>query len=1064
MMLAEKRRVVCLMAFVIGGLPAVVTAQNYQTPQVNSVNRLPAHATFFSFGDHDSALTKEREQSPWFRSLDGKWKFAWAPKPAAAIKGFFQSDFDASAWDEIPVPSNWEMHGYGTPIYTNMTYPFPANPPWIGREDNPVGMYRRSFDIPESWNGKQVVLHFGGVSSAYFVYVNGRKVGYSEDSRLPAEFEISKFIKPGKNSLAVKVFRWCDGSYLEDQDHWRMSGIHREVLLLARPQEGFEDFAVRTQPTAGNDEWELQVRPRLRRTEKQNNLAGWHVEAQLYDADDKPVLAKPMRLAANRILNEQYPQRDNVPFAMMKAKVKQPMLWSAEHPNLYRLVLSLRNKNNKVVEATRTQVGFRSIKLLDGQLLVNGKSVKLMGTNRHDHSPTGGKTLTRDEMLQDVLLMKRFNFNAVRTSHYPNDPHFYDLCDQYGLYVMDEANLETHGVRGLLANQPEWSGSFLERAVRMALRDRNHPSIIMWSLGNEAGTGPNHAAMAEWLRDLDPTRPIHYEGAQGDPTSPEYKNGGRGGNLGNPTDRPYVDVVSRMYPQASELANLAKQDQSGRPIVLCEYAHAMGNSTGNLKEYWDLIRSERRLIGGFIWDWIDQGVLKKTEDGREFFAYGGDFGDQPNDLNFCLNGTITADRKPKPAMWECKKVFQPIEVQAKDLEQFSFAVLNRFNFTNLSKLKGKWMLLANGEVKATGDLTSMSVAPDHKMDFVLPATSLTQALKANSEFVIRFEFQYVNKPTWGVAEDVVAWDEFVLPSDKTVVEPEVASGNLSVEEAADGVRIVRGESFEMKFDSSTGLLTSVSRNDQPVLVSPMKPNFWRAVTDNDRRGAHNRRLAYDAWRTAVEKAELANFAISKNGAESVVVSVKHNLSSVAAALETVYTVLPDGQLVIDSKLQTSKKSPLLPRFGMTMGVPSSLTQVEFYGRGPHENYWDRKTGAALGLYKMPTSQVGFNYEMPQENGNREDCRWLKLMAKDGTSVRFQGEPTFSFSAWPYEMQTLDEAMHTTDLKPAGFTTLNIDYRQQGVGGDDSWSFRAAPLPQYRLNQPNYRFRFRISYP
>jgi beta-galactosidase len=358
----------------------------------------------------------------------------------------------------------------------------------------------------------------------------------------------------------------------------------------------------------------------------------------------------------------------------------------------------------------------------------------------------------------------------------------------------------------------------------------------------------------------------------------------------------------------------------------------------------------------------------------------------------------------------------------------------------------------------------MSVAPDHKMDFVLPATSLTQALKANSEFVIRFEFQYVNKPTWGVAEDVVAWDEFVLPSDKTVVEPEVASGNLSVEEAADGVRIVRGESFEMKFDSSTGLLTSVSRNDQPVLVSPMKPNFWRAVTDNDRRGAHNRRLAYDAWRTAVEKAELANFAISKNGAESVVVSVKHNLSSVAAALETVYTVLPDGQLVIDSKLQTSKKSPLLPRFGMTMGVPSSLTQVEFYGRGPHENYWDRKTGAALGLYKMPTSQVGFNYEMPQENGNREDCRWLKLMAKDGTSVRFQGEPTFSFSAWPYDMQTLDEAMHTTDLKPAGFTTLNIDYRQQGVGGDDSWSFRAAPLPQYRLNQPNYRFRFRISYP
>ena len=658
--------------------------------------------------------------------------------------------------------------------------------------------------------------------------------------------------------------------------------------------------------------------------------------------------------------------------------------------------------------------------------------------------------------------MKRFNFNAVRTSHYPNDPHFYELCDQYGLYVMDEANLETHGVRGLLANLPEWSGSYLERAVRMALRDRNHPSIIMWALGNESGTGPNHAAMAEWLRELDPTRPIHYEGAQGDPTSPDYKRWNQvDANMGNPTDRKYVDMISRMYPRATELAALAKQDQSGRPIVLCEYAHAMGNSTGNLKEYWDLIRSEPRLIGGFIWDWIDQGVTKKTKDGREFFAYGGDFGDKPNDLNFCINGTITADRKPKPAMWECKKIFQPVEVAAKDLSKFLFVVSNRHNFTNLSALKGSWKLLANGVVESQGVLPEMSVAPGEQKEFSLAMPTSGQA-NSKAERVLRFEFRYAKSPAWGVEGDVVAWDEFVSSKlTKSNAESSTAKGSLSSDEK-DGLAVVSGSGFEVHVDKTTGQISSIVRNGKNVLASPVTPNFWRAVTDNDRRGAKNRKLVSDPWKTALGNAKLVSMDIKNSNDQSILVSVEHELNSVSAKLKSTYQVSSGGEIAVEAELETSENSPPLPRFGMTMGVAAEFNRVAFYGRGPHENYWDRKTGAALGVYEMPLAEVSFDYVRPQENGNREDCRWLKLFDTDGQVLRFDGDPTFSFSAWPYTLNTLDEAMHTTDLKPAGFTTLNIDYRQQGVGGDDSWSFRSAPLPKYQFKQGKYKFSFRLS--
>ncbi|MEM8945831.1 MAG: glycoside hydrolase family 2 TIM barrel-domain containing protein [Planctomycetota bacterium] len=1043
----------------------VISAQPWQDPQVSGINRLPARATFYSFDNETSALRDAREKSNWFRTLNGEWQFSWVPRPAKASKQFHLTDFDTSQWSTINVPSNWEMHGFGIPIYTNSVYPFTSNPPWIDGKDNPVGMYRRVFEVPANWQDKEVVLHFGGVSSAYFVYVNGRKVGYSEDSRLPAEFEISEYVKPGeKNLLAVKVFRWSDGSYLEDQDHWRLSGIHREVLLLARPRNGLQDFAVRTVPLAKGKDWSLQLRPRLRRTKQQDDLQGWHVEAQLYDADERSMLAAPMQIAAEKLLNERYPQRDNVAFAIMNAQVKNPRLWSAEHPNLYRLVITVRDADNNVVEATRTNVGFRSVKIEDGQLCVNGVPIKLYGTNRHDHSPTGGKVVTREEMLADVLLMKRFNFNAVRTSHYPNDPYFYDLCDEYGLYVMDEANLETHGVNGLLSNLPEWSNSYLERAVRMALRDRNHPSIIFWSLGNESGTGPNHAAMAEWLRELDDTRPIHYEGAQGDPKSESYRDissikGGK--HLGNPTDRSYVDVISRMYPRASELQELVRQDASGRPIVLCEYAHAMGNSTGNLKEYWDLIRSEPRLIGGFIWDWIDQGLVKQTADGREFFAYGGDYGDQPNDVNFCINGTITADRKPKPAMWECKKVFQPIDVVAVDLGKMQFEVLNRHHFTDLSSYAGSWVLLADGNPVADGKLPDLSTAPgdSEPLEWTLPHSES----KPSTERVLRVEFRSREPASWAVENDVVAWNEFILGVTKEA--KTVATGRSSKMQLAETAEaaLIMGDDVELQFDRKIGLLQSYKFAGEPLLAAPLAPNFWRALTDNDVPGIRYRKQPRDLWETAFDDAKLDEFDAVQRVGGLVEVSAKYTLPNVSAKLNATYTPHNNGEIEVELKLDLTEESPPLPRFGMTMGIPETLDQVTYYGRGPHENYWDRRTGAALGRYAMPLRAIAFDYVKPQENGNREDCRWLQITSKTGDGLRVKGQPSFCFSAWPYTLETLSSARHTTDLAPAGYTTLNIDYRQRGVGGDDSWSFRAAPLPKYQLTDNQYEFSFVIEF-
>ena len=749
---------------------------DWENPEINGLNREAARATMLSYNSEEDAKTFNRNKSNRILSLKGNWNFYFSPTPESAPDAFYKSKVEG--WDLIEVPSNWELKGYGTAIYTNIVYPFKVNPPFIDHSDNPVGCYQRTFVIPDSWNDMQITLRFGGVSSAFYVWVNGKFIGYSEDSMLPSEFNITDNVIKGENIISVKVFRWSDGSYLEDQDHWRLSGIQREVKLLAEPKIRLRDFFVQTHLDSEYKNASLQIRPEIQ-NEYKKDLTGITLEAMLYDPDGKAVLNQPMKKDVLEIVNEIYPRLDNVKFALMEAEVINPLKWTAETPNLYILVFLLKDNKGKLLEAKSVRIGFRSIeKNSEGQILVNGRPIVIYGVNRHDHNQYNGKVVTREDMLKDILLMKRFNFNAVRTSHYPNDPVWYDLCDEYGIYVLDEANLETHGVGGLLSNQPEWNLAFMERAIRMVERDKNHPSIIMWSLGNEAGRGPNHAAMAGWIKDYDFTRLVHYEPAQGNPAKPGYIEPGEPGYpdrsktlMANPIDQDWVDVLGRFYPKPDMALELARQQGDNRPIVFSEYAHAMGNSTGNFKELWDVFRSEKRIAGGYIWDWMDQGIVKKDDNGNEYYAYGGDFGDIINDGNFCINGVIFPDYAPKPAMYEIKKVFQPVDIQAKNIEELSFDALNRHVFINLDQYELQWEITENGISVLKGNLTCPAVKPGENYSFKLPVEKMPE-IKPGAEYFLKIDFVLKEDHSWVEAGHSIASEQFELPWKKAAEEPE----------------------------------------------------------------------------------------------------------------------------------------------------------------------------------------------------------------------------------------------------------------------------------------------------
>jgi beta-galactosidase len=1021
----------------------------WEDPQVSGINRLPARTSSFSYPNEAAALKNEKETSGRYKLLNSDWKFHWSPRPDGVPDNFQETTFNDSNWKTIPVPANWELHGYGTALYTSAGYTFnPIEPPFTPKDDNPTGAYRTSFDVPENWKDMQITLTFGGVSSAYYVWINGQMLGYSEDSMLPTHFDITPFLKEGKNDLALKVYRWSDGSYLEDQDHWRLSGIHRDVYLTAAPKVQLYDFFVQTDLDENYQDALLNVRPKIKVFDGAS-LEGYTLGMQLFDKNNVNIIPDVPRLKANKIYDEKYPQRGENDFAMMQAAIKNPKKWSAEYPNLYTIVFDLKDGNGNVVESRSAKVGFRDIKIVDGELLINGESTLLFGVNRHDHDPVNGKVISEASMLKDILTMKRFNINAVRTSHYPNNERWYELCDLYGIYLMDEANLETHGLGGKLSNDVAWSGAFLQRAIRMVERDKNHPSIIFWSLGNESGSGFNHATMAHWIRNYDETRFVHYEGAQTTEGKPKIEDR----ILKDPE---YVDMVSRMYTPIDYMVRVAKSDIEDRPVIWCEYAHSMGNSTGNLFEFWDAIRANKEMIGGFIWDWVDQGLLQKNEEGVAYYAYGGDMGDENvrNSSNFCLNGIVDPAINPKPALWECKKVFQPIKITASNIDNKEVEVLNRHDFTNLSQFNINWDLQEDGKTIQSGTMPPIDLAPNKTAKISIPYRN--PKVKEGAEYFVRIEFVLNSDLNWAKKGHEVAWEQIKLNYNKPFSPSKLKSNTVSVKDSS-----VSNKDFAILFDSKSGMLKSYTYKGTELIENGLSPNFWRPVTDNDRLGGKTEKdLA--VWKKASEIRVLKSFQIKKiNGSQAQVTSL-FSFDDANSTMEITYTISGNGDVLVEADFKGNSKSPMLPRLGLQLETSKSFDNLTWFGKGPQENYVDRELGADVGLYKESVINDYYAYIRPQESSNKTEVRWFALTNKVGKGFKVSAvSNNLEISAWPYTTQDIDKAVHTYDLKARDFITVNIDHKQMGVGGDDSWSKNALPHEQFRVPSKDYSYSFLV---
>jgi len=1022
----------------------------WEQPRNVSWNKEPAHATFYPFEDAASALSEDREQSPFYQSLNGQWKFKLAPHTEAVQPEWTAAALDDRDWEEIKVPANWERQGFGQPIYINWEFPFaPVAPPFLPQqkdgnqhERNPVGTYRRAFTVPEAWGNKRTILHFGGVSSAFHLYVNGQWAGYSQDSRLPAEFDITEYLQEGPNQLAVQVFRWSDGSYIENQDHWRLSGIHREVYLLAREADRLEDFFVKTALDEAYEDAVLRVAPVFRYRDPKR-VQDWRIEAQLYSAEGEAVDGGRDTFPLQKLVDfyqrgVYHPANGPIPRQAMEMAIDNPRKWTAETPYLYTLLLEVKNSNGRTLEATRTKVGFRQIAWGKEGLQVNGQEVLLFGVNRHDHHPETGKTVSRASMEADVRLMKQFNINAVRTSHYPNDPYFYDLCDRYGLYVMDEANIETHKLGGSISQRSDYAAAMLERGTDMVERDKNHPSIISWSLGNEAGTGPNHEAMAAWIKAYDPSRFLHNEGAWVRDAD------------GLTHDKPYVDVRSRMYFPLEEMEALLRLPGEERPLMYCEYAHSMGNSTGHLYKFAEAFRQYPGFIGGFIWDWVDQGLLKTTEDGRAYYAFGGDYGEAFHDGNFCLNGLVFPDRSPQPALWECKKVFQPVEFSYKSGQ---LDVLNRHSFLPLDQFELVLEVMEDGRRVQQEVMVLPPALPGETASMVLPDIKLEGA----GEYMLTASLRLKEASVWAEAGHEVAWEQVLLRPARPASEVSTAKApSLSEQE---GQLVITTPTGFIGISTQTGLIDQIIHNRANLLHAPVTPNFWRAPTDNDRAAGLTEELG--VWENAWSTAQLTTLDHSVQGSAQLVQS-QWQLLGGKANLAMDYRILSDGTIEINASLQTSAELPPLPKVGIEWQLPAAYDQVAYYGKGPHESYQDRQLGAKIGIYHIPLSEFGTPYIRPQEHGNRMGVRWLELSGQGQPVLRIAGQ-NLNVSAWPYSLQDLIAAKHTVELPQRDFITLNIDAAQMGLGGDNTWTERARPHEEHMLRAPAYHWSFRLGW-
>lgn len=1025
--------------------------RDWENEKVFRVNKEAAHCSLMPFESFKEALKGDRDSSRYFKLLNGAWKFNWSPDPDSRPADFYKADFDVSGWDDIKVPSNWQIEGFGVPLYVNIKYPFKVNPPLVMDEPpadftnfkdrNPVGSYRRTFTVDESWKGREIFINFDGVDSAFYLWVNGEKVGYSQDSRTPAEFNITKYLVDAENTVAVEVYRYSDGSYLEDQDFWRLSGIFRDVYLYSAPEIHIRDFFVRTDLDGEYENATLKVSADIvNYGDAEVFMPG--VKAVLYDSKGKQVAT--IKRVKDDIRKIEAGKTVTVEF---ESVIKNPLKWSAETPNLYKLVLSYRNRAliSSLQEAVSCNVGFREVEIKDGVLLVNGKYVYMKGVNRHEHDPDTGHYVTRESMIKDIMLMKQGNVNAVRTCHYPDVPMWYDLCDEYGIYLIDEANIESHGMgygKDSLAKKPSWGPAHMDRTMNMVQRDKNHPSVIIWSMGNEAGDGVNFEANSAWIKEFDPSRPVHYE---------------RAGQA------KHVDIVSPMYARIPQIIKYAETKGIYRPMILCEYAHAMGNSLGNIADYWIAFEKHRALQGGFIWDWVDQGLRKVDEkSGKEFWAYGGDYGDKPNNGNFCINGIVQPDRKPNPHYYEMKKVYQDIKVEAIDGPvggHKKFRIHNKYDFINLKGFVNlKWYLTTchqGRSVKTTheGTISDLDIAPGSSMDVELPYYKHYSV--EPHEMILTIQFDLAKDQPWAGAGHVVAWDQFEIKSLPAVIGKR-AGGPLKSGEI-DGMIVISGKDFAATFDKKMGALVSYKVSGTEMISGPLVPNFWRVPTDNDGGNKMPNRLG--VWKNAGKKVSVDSVRVLKRSDNRIAIVVNSRPAAKDSKLAVEYEVHGDGRIHVDCRFMAGKGLPNIPRIGMQFAMPKVFDNIKWYGRGPHESYWDRKTGAAVGLYLEKVSEPVHEYVRPQENGNKTDVRWMTLTDETGKGLKFTGMPLLSVSAWPYSMEDLETAKHPFELPQRDYITVNIDYKQMGVGGDNSWG--AKTHKEYTLPAKDYEYRFVI---
>ncbi|MBN2174246.1 MAG: DUF4981 domain-containing protein [Bacteroidales bacterium] len=1215
-----------------------------EDPSMFNQNKLEPHSFFIPFENPKDALLLHNEESPCYLSLNGTWKFQFVENPAKRPTDFMKPGYNASGWDDIPVPANWELLGYSYPIYVNQPYEWTSDPqpPHVPHDYNPVGSYLRTFTVPDDWKDHRVIIHFGAVKSAFFVWINSSYAGYSQGSKTPAEWDITEFLKKGENTFALQVFRWSDGSYLECQDFWRISGIERDVFLYSVPKTHISDFFARASLDEnfidGIFDLDLDI------AQTGNEKEKYSVDVEILDENRKPVLAFNDVPVVFKDKSEWK--------TTLSGTVPHPLQWTAETPNLYTLLISLK-ENDKSIEAITHKIGFRKSEIVNGQLLVNGRAVLLKGVNRHEHDPLTGHVVARESMLEDIRLMKENNINTVRTCHYPDDPYWYSLCDQYGLYVIDEANIESHGMgygERSLAKDPAWEAVHVDRVKRMVERDKNHPSIIIWSMGNEAGDGVNFTACYNWIKSNDLTRPVHYERA------------GQG---------PNTDIYCPMYASIDYIEKYAQKPQK-KPLILCEYAHAMGNSTGNLQDYWDVIEKYDQLQGGSIWDWVDQGLLKTDENGVEYFAYGGDFGpeDVPSDGNFCANGLVSADRTLHPGLFEVKKVYQNIDVLPLKPEKGQITLVNKYFFRSLDFVDMQWQLLANGKVELAGDIGSPGIHPQTKLNLTLPFTSYKPV--PGKEYFLNFRFMLNRDEGLLKKGHVVAMEQLALNSEWTT-EPFLTDNFASLKVAENETHIdVIAPNFRVSIDRQMGHMASYTYYDEKIILNGPKPNFWRAPTDNDFGNGMDSRCA--VWKQASYDPNVDQVSVEQVSKGEVIVTAMKKLEEVKATVTNTYRILGNGDvevkqellpdptperkrdyfkpfegstgisftkdeplflelppiqdemldaftlqirlqadeftrknavwenqtwspgalhlefrngtlcfflygtdyiyfdfpfepgktydvalvynyidknltLFVDQKLVEEKNlssavalsvdevsyiggyegedrfflgkldnfklwnralepaeikgakmmgpgllvslnfeeldggrlqgmaggidakilereipMPELPRFGMLMKVPGKYEKLKWYGRGPHENYWDRKTSAFVDVYESTPREQYFPYIRPQENGYKTDTRWLALQDSTGKGLMIIGEPLVSFSALNFTMEDLDQGSkqnyrHANDLVPKDFISLHVDYKQTGVGGDDSWGAR--PHPKYTLQYGGYEYNYII---